>query len=432
MSVASRIAARIPFGIGTVAMLAIVALVATAGAVLAVGTPTVPRNYVAGQLRSYPASPDIAWTQSSDTLPGYADQNRIEVADTRDDQWLLSYPSGIGRAFIAVDRLTGRHLWEQPLVAGLGDCGYTAAGTVGCAVKLGGVPDGFYLLDDAGRPGDRSDLNDTATVTGLGPNFLRINQSGYRVALRAPSGRELWTRTFATAARVAVDGRLVIVSTTDGAGFVLDPDTGADKFACARCTITAFPTGLTVEYSDAGDERVDTYAVVDGALATRPTSRSSGMRVLDGPSTLPVLTASGSGEVQATQGRYEVRDPARSDALWQLTDPELSKANTRPCGDQVAFALKDRSRTIYDLAEGNQVGALPPPDPERPDANLDQLNCVGSSGKLLVFANSNQLTGVDPENRRIAWTYPINGDVSVVDGYIVLTQRATLTVLRPG
>ncbi len=80
--------------------------------------------------------------------------------------------------------------------------------------------------------------------------------------------------------------------------------------------------------------------------------------------------------MEAMQGTYVVVDPAKPGALWQISDVELSKANTRPCGTAVAFALKSRSRSIYSLADAKHLGSLPAPGFDDPDANLDNLTCV--------------------------------------------------------
>ncbi|WP_124708630.1 hypothetical protein [Gordonia insulae] len=424
---------RLPFGIGTVTMLLIAAMVATVGVVLAIGSPTDSApEYTDGRLRGYVHEPEVAWSQSSDTLPGYGEAGGIEIADTWRDRWLLSYPSGLGRAYLLVAESSGKPLWDKPVVAGLGGCAINDTGQVGCAVKLGGAPDGFYLVDADGVTASRTDLDDTKQVVGVGSDYLRIDQAGYRVTLRTPTGVELWSRTFATAAQARIrNNGILTVSTADGTRFVLDPETGKDRLSCTQCTITAFDSGITVQYDEFEAERVVSYAVDDGALRTPPVTVSAGLRVLAGPAVLPVLTGTGDSQVQVTQGRYEIRDPARAEALWQITDPELSKANTRPCGTQVAFALKDRSRLFYDLADGTRVGRMEPPAYDDPGSNIDQLSCVGSSGTTLVFADANQVTAVDAVRGDVAWTRQIIGNASALDGYIILREGASITVLRP-
>lgn len=429
----ARVVQRLPFGIGTVTMVLIAAMIAAIGIVLATGTPEgTSTEHAYGQLRGYADEPDVAWTQSSDTLPGYRADAGVDVVDTWQDRWLLSYPSGLGRAFLLVNEASGTPLWDKPVVAGLGGCGLDDEGQVGCAIKVGGVPDGFYLIDGEGTPSSASDLDDTKQVVGVGSDFLRIDQAGYRVTLRNPMGRELWSRTFATAATASArDDGVLTVSTADGTRFVLDPATGADLLSCSQCTIASYPTGITVQYNEFGNERVATYAVDDGVPGASPVAVSAGLRVLDGASTLPVLTGTGDSQVQVTQGRYEIRDPARQGALWQITDPELSKSNTKPCGDMVALALKDRSRIFYTLADGTKVGAMGPPALDAPDSNIDQLQCVGSSESTLVFADTNQITGIDPAAGRIAWTRSVIGSTEAVDGYIVVHEGTSITVLRP-
>ncbi|GAC70557.1 PQQ-binding-like beta-propeller repeat protein [Gordonia soli] len=434
MSVLSSVtgaARRLPFGIGTVSIVLVAALIACVGVVLAMGTPDTPDSYESGLLRSYPNAPAVAWTQSSDTLPGFGADTDIQVVDTWQESWLLAYPSGIGRAFLAVDRRTGAPLWDKPVISGLGGCAFDSTGTVGCAVKVGTVPDGFYVVDDDGTPRSRSPLDDTADVVGLGSAFLRIDQAGYGVSVRTPAGKTLWNRTFAAAAAARVEYGVVVISTVDGSEFVVDPRTGADRVACSVCEITVYPSGITVQHNEFGDEHTDTYGLSNGSLTDKPVWSGRGLRVVPGPTVLPVLTGVGAAQIQAGQGRYEMRDPADSEALWQITDPELSKANTRPCGSDVAFALKDRSRVVYDLADGNRIGTFGVPSLDSPDTNLDQLRCVGSSGDTLVFANPNQLTAFDARRGSVRWELPVIGTTQVVDGYIVLTQGTSLSVLRP-
>ncbi|MFW0783331.1 hypothetical protein AAFP35_02315 [Gordonia sp. CPCC 206044] len=427
------LARRLPFGIGTVTMVLVAALVAIVGVVLATGSPSgASSEYTDGRLRAYHDAPEVAWTQSSDTLPGYRDAAGIEVVDTWRDQWLLSYPSGMGRAYLLVDRSDGQPTWDAPVLAGLGSCAINEAGQVGCAIKLGDHPDGFYLIDGSGSTTSSTALDDTQRVAAVGMDFLRIDAAGYRATLQTTTGREIWSRTFASAAKVSSNTDDVLsIATADGTQFVVDPATGRDRLSCSQCSITAFGSGITVQYNEFGHERVASYPIDDGTVADRPVAVSEGLRVLDGPSTLPVLTGTGDGQVQAAQGRYQIRDPARAEALWQVTDPELSKANTKPCGTMVALALKDRSRLFYTLRDGQRIGRLDPPSFEDPDANIDQLSCVGSSGDTVVFANPNQITAFDARAGRIAWTRPVIGSAQSVDGYLVVREGTTLTVLRP-
>lgn len=419
-----------PFGIGTVTLVLIALLVATVGIVLSIGTPTVARTYENAQLRGYSQQPEVAWTASAETLPGYTQTGNIEVADARGDHWLLSYPRGIGRAYQLVDRHSGRALWSQPVVAGLGSCAFDAAGNVGCAIKLGDQPDGFYIVDDSGSVGSQSALDDTARVVGVGANFVRIDQAGYEVSMRTAAGKRVWGRTFASAAQATFDHDMLIISTADGSRFVVD-SRGRDTLRCRQCDILTYSSGLAVVRRDGDQESVDTYAVVGGTPTRRPTSESVEAEVVDGPSTLPVLTTVGDASMQATQGFYQVRDPARGAALWQITDPNLSKSNTRPCGSMVAFARMDRSRVVYQLDDGERAGTLPVPSIDDPDTNLDLLSCVGSSGDHLVFGSSGQLTAFDVPAGKVAWTRPILGRATDVDGYIVLTEGTSLSVLRP-
>ncbi len=434
MRVGSKRGRRLPFGIGTVVVVLASVMVVCVGAVLAIGTPDRPATgYTYGQLRSYPDQPAVAWRVSSQTLPDYTSSDQIKVVATGTDRWLLSYPSGIGRAYVMVDRSDGHLLWKHPLRAGTGSCGMTDDGVVGCAVNASSdLAQGFYLVDDDGTPSGPTALDDTASVLGAGSDFVNISSSGYRVSMATPDGHELWSRTFARAAsaEVLTDG-LLQITTSDAGRFIVDPRTGADRLHCTDCTITAFPTGITVEYTDPDHRMFETYAVTDGVLDPRRIAHVAGMRVLPGPSTLPVLTQTGTAQMEAMQGTYVVVDPAKPGALWQISDVELSKANTRPCGTAVAFALKSRSRSIYSLADAKHLGSLPAPGFDDPDANLDNLTCVGSSGDLLVLASNSRISAVDPSAGGFAWTVDVNGQVADVDGFLVAFEGTSIRVFAP-
>ncbi|MFT4127637.1 MAG: hypothetical protein QM662_15585 [Gordonia sp. (in: high G+C Gram-positive bacteria)] len=421
------------FGIGSVVAVLCAALVVTVGVVLGMGVPDHPDDrFTFGTLRAYPDRPATAWSVSSLDLPDYSSNAPIEVAGTQGPDWLLSYPSGLGRAYLLVRRTDGHRRWTRPLRAGLGGCALTDAGTVGCAIVAGDRPDGFYLLDATGTPGTAQPLDDTASVLGVGENFLRLNRSGYRATLRTPTGDTVWERRFdATATPHLTSTGLLNVSTNDAGEYLLDPASGADRAHCSRCTITEYPTGIAVTHHDPDRAGVDTFALDGGLPTAHPTATSAGLQVIAGPSQLAVLTATGDAQLAEPQGTYEIRDPAQRQALWQITDPELSKANTRPCGRFVVFALKDRSRTVYDLATGAHVGALPVPDATDPDTNIDYLRCVGSTGPLVVFTDEHRLSAFDPTRATLAWTLPVGGEVSVVDGYLVVRQGTELSVLRP-
>ncbi|MGW5522792.1 hypothetical protein [Gordonia sp. NPDC003950] len=430
-----RLAHRLPFGIGTVVAILAAAMVASVGAVLAMGTPDdadTVHDY--GQLRSYPHAPAAAWTITDRRLPGYtAAVGRIEVAATHGDEWLLSYPSGIGRSYLLVDRGDGHALWPSPVRAGTGSCDITDDGVVGCAVNASSdLAKGFYLVEDDGTPTAAPGDDDSAKVVAVGHNFAHIDATGYQVTLRTPSGRTLWSRSFSDSATPEVTANgLLMITTSGGARFIVDRGTGADLLTCSGCTINVYPTGITVDRTDADTRTFDSYAVDDGRIDPTPTAHKDGWHVIPGPTTLPVLALTGLAQMQATDGLYVIVDPARSGALWQVTDPELSKANTRPCGRYVAFALKDRSRSIHALSDGSAVGSLPAPSFEDPNGNLDNLRCVGSSGSLLVFANGARISAVDPATESTAWSVDVNGAVDSVDGFIVAHEGSTLRVFQP-
>ncbi|MFT4043684.1 MAG: hypothetical protein QM673_11035 [Gordonia sp. (in: high G+C Gram-positive bacteria)] len=431
-TVAQRIAARVPFGIGTVTLIAIGALVTSVGMVLAIGTTaTVSDNPVDGELRDYSTAPAIAWTVSQMQLPGYTANTGIAVADNHRNRWLLSYPSGIGRAFVLVDRTDGRRIWPEPVRVGLGSCAFTASGQVGCAINLGSAPDGFYRIDDTGRLGLRAPLEDTAQVIGVGDDFLRIDQSGHHVSMYTPDGHPAWQRTFAAAATASIEHGVLEIDTADGNRFIVDAANGTNEITCAQCDITRYATGITVAHNAYGKEAVTTYAVTDGVVRPRPTGNFADRRIVGGPSTFPVLGATGNIQIENTRDSFQVLHPAWGTQRWAITDPQLSKANPRPCGSMVAFAHRDRSRVIYRLSDGHRLGSLPRPSIDDPDTNIDRLLCVGSSGNLIVFADPNQLTAFDPVEHRVAWRRAIFGQTSVVDGYLVLTEGTSLTVLRP-
>lgn len=417
------------FGIGTLVAICSALLVASVGVVLSIPTPPPTGN---GQLRDYSALPEVAWTVDSDSLPGYGEGTQITVAGTWMDRWLLAYPSGLGRAYLMVSAVSGHQVWKSPIRVGLGSCALNDDGVVGCAVKLGDRPNGFYLVDlDTGKLSTPTDLNGTAQVLGVGTDFLRIDDAGYRVTLATPAGEEIWARTFAAATTARYDDGVLVATGSDGSNSILDTATGTSLVSCTECDVAVYPTGIAVQHNAYGREGIDFYGIDDGVVqAAAPTYRAARMALVRGASTLPVLTGTGEATVQDTQGHYEIRDPAQRKALWGITDPELSKANTKPCGTVVAFALKNRSRSVYRLADGQSVGRVSAPDPNFPDANIDQLTCVGASSTTMVFADTNQLTGFRITDGS-KWELPIIGWAQAVDGYVVLHQGQSLSVLAP-
>ncbi|MFT3716074.1 MAG: hypothetical protein QM774_09050 [Gordonia sp. (in: high G+C Gram-positive bacteria)] len=420
---------RIPFGMGTVALIGAALLALTGGLVLW-GSPS--EQYTAGDggLRHYSSEPATAWTVEDSTLPGYAGTGQITVEDHHGDDWLVSYPSGYGRSFLLIDAANGTQQWSEPVRAGLGDCGLDDDGRAGCAVKLGSAPDGFYLADGTGALTRVGDLHDTAHVYGFGHDFLRVNQVGYQVGLYDAAGSAKWTRTFAAAATPHVNDGMLVIATADGSSSIVDPATGADQRTCTQCRMQVYPHGVLEVHEGLGQEAVITHSR-DGARVGPATRTAKSLAPVPGPSTLPVLTGAGEGQVMIDDGHYEIVDPGSGTALWQIGDPQLSKANTRPCGETVAFARKDRSRVFFALADGTRLGSMPPPDIEDPDSNLDLLQCVGASGETAVFANRDALTAYDTKAGKVAWTLPINGTAQAIDGYLVLTQGTSLSVLRP-
>lgn len=415
----------------TVGLLGSLLLVITGAVVMSGHAPT---EYSAenGVLRDYTSAPSVAWTVDDSALPGYEGSDPLAVAGVSGDDWLLSYPSGIGRSYLLVDGQSGEPGWPAPIRAGLGDCAITEEQTVGCAVKLGDLADGFYVVDDEGRPRRTGDLDDTGTVTAVGNDFLRVNQLGYQASLRTADGTIRWRRSFAGTPKPRMVDGLLVVDTTDGRAFVLDPATGGSVLDCADCTLRVYPQGVLAVISTPGKESVAVYPrSTTGSVARVPIRTAPSMGVVNSPSTLPVLAGVGAGQVMESSGRYEVIDPRTGAGLWQIADPELSK-NTLPCGSLVAMAKKDRSRIFYTLDDGVALGKLAPPDVTVPSRNLDHLRCVGTSGTTAVFAAPDKLTAYDAETGAVAWDRDVNGAATTVDGYIVLIEGTELTVLNPG
>ncbi|MFT3899038.1 MAG: hypothetical protein QM728_02165 [Gordonia sp. (in: high G+C Gram-positive bacteria)] len=431
----SGIRSRLPFGIGTVVMLAIVAMIASVGAVLAIKSDA-PHGgrYTAGQLRAYPGKPEAAWTRDLNNLPEFGPgSGPVDVADTHGETWLLSYPSGIGKAFLAVNRYDGKSRWEKPVKAGLGDCAFNAHGEVACATKLGdGIPDGFYKVDAAGKLGPARPLDDTVRLVGVGQNFVRVNQVGYQLTASTPEGVERWHASFASAATPLYLPEIdtLDVKLADGSHALVDPATGKTKLSCGPCTLHVYPTGLAVEHGGSGGV-IDFHAFHHGKLVAKPTHIARSMQVATGPAALPVIWGLGSATLTQAEGHYEVRDPAEAKALWAVSDKELSKAKPFACGRLVAFTRKDATRDVMRLDErGTRVGVLPAPDRQRPDTNPAELRCVGSFGNVIVAWNENQVTAFNGSTGKIDWELPINGNATSVEGQIVLRQGATLSVLR--
>lgn len=421
---------RRPGGIAAVGVVGSLLLVVVAGLVLW-GPPATEYTGADGVLRDYQSAPTVAWELGDETLPDYSGNGPVTVADHRGTAWLLAYPSGLGRAFVLVDANSGQRLWDAPVRAGLGDCAISSERRVGCAVKLGDQPDGFYLIDDDGTPRAAGPLDDTVQVTAVGADFLRVNQIGRQASLRTPEGVTLWDRSFAAAATARVDTGLLVADTADGRSFVLDPATGDDQIACEQCEVMVYPQGVLTVHSAPEHRAVEVFPRTGRQVAADPVRTADSMTVVGGDSVLPVLAGTGAGQIMEDAGHYEVIDPATGEGIWQIADPELSKSNARPCGTLVAFALKDRSRRFYTLQEGTPLGRLAPPSIEMPDENLDLLRCIGSSGDTAVFASRNTVTAYDAGSGTLAWRRDINGTASAVDGYVVLTQGTSLSVLRP-
>ncbi|GAC57870.1 hypothetical protein GOHSU_27_00060 [Gordonia hirsuta DSM 44140 = NBRC 16056] len=422
---------RIP-GIAAVGVVGALLLAVVAGAVMW-GRPGPDYAAAVGALRDYSAAPDVAWSIDDTVLPDYEGTGPVAIADQRGHDWLLTYPSGLGRAVLLLDGRTGEPRWPAPVQAGLGSCAIGAGSTVACAVKLGDLPDGFYLIDDDGGASPAGPLDDTVTVTAVGGDFLRIDQSGLRMSLRSQSGRVRWERQFDAAATPRMVDGLLTVATADGRSYVLNPTSGTDMLACAQCDLRVYPTGVLAVYTAPGEQRVEVFPRSRSGkkVAGEPVRTAASMAVVPGPSTLPVLTGVGADQVLAAAGRFEIVDPATGEGLWTIADPELSKSHARPCGTLVTFAMKDRSRRFFDLAGGTGLGTLPPPAIGDPGANLDVLRCVGSTGDIAVFAGGDKLTAFDAVGGEPLWDYDIAGPVLVVDGYLALIQGSELIVLQP-
>lgn len=426
---------RRPFGIAAVGIVGSLLLVVVAGVVL--WGPAAPA-YTAGDgaLRGYGSAPEPAWTLDDATLPGLAGEGRVTVDDQRGDDWLVAYPSDYGRAFVPIDVRTGLPRWPEPVRVGLGDCAINAEHRIGCAVKNGDVPDGFYLIDDDGRAQSAGPLDDTASVTAVGRNFLRVNQFGRQASLRTPEGATLWNRSFAATAYPRLPHNTLVVDTADGRGFILDKADGESIVECDECDVWVY-TGGAVTQSGAGAQReLRVYPRTGREISSTPVRTAPSLTVVPGPAALPIFTGTGPGQLMETSGRYEVVDPATGAGLWRLGDPELSKVNARPCGTVVSFRMKDDSRRFYTLADGRALGAMAPPSYLDPDHNLNLLSCVGSSGDggpdtKVLFASRDKLSAFDAGSGALVWDLDINGTVDSVDGYVVLTQGQSITVLAP-
>ncbi|WP_168186948.1 PQQ-binding-like beta-propeller repeat protein [Williamsia sp. 1138] len=416
-------------GIGIVVLTLSIAMVISVGLVLSMGTPTTTSgDFSNGQLRSYQGEPTEQWSLDLTDMRTYGEGATPVVAGTLGDIWLIAYPSGLGTTYLAIDRRNGERLWDVPIDAGLGSCAINGQGELGCALSLTDRPDGFYLADlTSGELRGRSDIRNTRAVTGFGPDFLRVNDSGYQVSRNAPDGRQIWARTFAAAAKVEVQDDVVAISASDGSKHIIDPATGIDRIGCDSCDMEIYPSGVALQFTGTDEQRVEFYRA-DG---TR-TSVNDKQQLVSGTSVLPVTTGTGPAQIMQTQGTYAVFDPPDAQRLWQITDPELSKVNTRPCGSVVIFALKDATRTAFDLRSGEQLGRFARPDLMNPAANIDYLSCVGQGGDIAVFGNGGELTAFDVRNGSIAWQRSIvGGQAEVVDGYLVLEEGSTLTMLAP-
>ncbi len=424
--------ARLPFGMGTAAVLGAAALVATAGIVLMPGDSVSSDDAQHGVLEEYSTAPTEQWTLDDTSLPGLTGDGDITIADVHRGEWLVSYTAGIRRNYVLVDSRTGSRRWDAPVNAGFGACAFDGRGQVGCAVRTrtDGPDNGFYTVSGSGTMERWTDTSDTSALVGLQSDFLHVNSTGYQVSRRSIDGSVRWSRTFASAARPSYSDGVLVVATTDGSAHIIDPLTGDDVTACRSCSVTTYPTGALVSRETAGTSSVDFHPITNGVVDEEPVHTARSQALVSGPSTLPVLTAGGDQSLE-THGRYQVVDPATGDALWQVASDEVSKVHTRPCGPLVTFARKDRSRTFLTLDGGDVVGELPPPAFDDPSGDIDKLACVGASDDVAVFTDGSQLTAYRLSAGAQAWTYPINGSASDVDGRIVLVQGSALTVLAP-
>ncbi|GEE01239.1 hypothetical protein nbrc107696_16850 [Gordonia spumicola] len=423
---------RLPFGMGTVAAVGAVALAVTAGIVLMPGHSVSADDAAHGVLEEYDTTPTVQWTLDDASLPGLTGDGDITIADTHRGDWLVSYTAGIRREYVLVDADTGALRWDAPVTVGFGACAFDSRGQVGCSVRTrtDGPDNGFYLVSRSGALDRRADGSDTSALVGVGSDFVHVNSTRYQVSRRSVDGHVKWSRTFAAAATPRYSDGVLVVETADGAAFVLDPITGDDIVTCASCTVEAFSTGVLVSHTPFSNASVDFHPVVDGRVSADSVHTARSQVIVDGPSTLPVLTAGGDQSLES-HGRYQVVDPATGHARWQVDDPDLSKVHARPCGPLVSFARKDRSRVFATLASGDIVGQLPPPALDDPSADIDKLACVGASDDVVVFTDRSQLTAYRASTGAQVWTYPINGDASDVDGRIALLQGSTLSVLAP-
>lgn len=406
-------------------------LFATAGVVLwGGGAPSSPGT--AGALRDYSSEPAEAWSIGDADLPDYG-TGPVALIDSRGDDWLLSYPTGLGRSITLLDGRSGAQRWPTPVDVGLGDCAITAARTVGCAIKLGKRPDGFYVIDEDGTPQPAGALDDTVAVTAVGNNFLRVTQGGRLASLRTPTGRTVWNRIFSAAATATVVDDVLTVATADGRGFVLDPENGQDILTCAQCDLRVYPQGVLTVRTASGSQRVEVYPRTGTArtVSGQSVRTAEAMTVLSGASILPVLTGVGPTQIMADSGHYEVVDPVTGEGRWNLVDPELSKVHTRPCGTLVAVAMKDRTRRFFTLADGAELGSLPAPEAGDPNGKLDVMSCVGSHETTAVFASGDTLSAINAETGTIAWNREIAGPALNVNGYLALIQGSELIVLQP-
>lgn len=416
-----------------VAAVGAVALVVTAGVVLW-GSPTSLDDASAnGVLKPYASEPAEAWTLDDASLPGVGGDGLVKVAATNGDDWLISYPAGIKHEYQLINARTGNPRWSQPIDAGFGACAMNDSGQVGCAVRLqiDGPENGFYTVDrDTGQMTRTATGTTTAALVGYGRNFVHVNQTGYQVSMRDAAGATLWSRTFADAAKIRVQHGLLLVDTSGDGHFVLNPADGSDQVSCSQCAVDVYAGGITLTNSEFGHEAVSFYPTTSGKIASKPTGVAKSMRVLRGPSTYPVIVPAGAGS-SLSVGEYKIVDPKSGDVIWQLSDPELSKANARPCGSTFAVPRKDRSRVFFNLADGTRRGSMPPPALGDPDSNLDAATCVGSSDDTAVFANPNQITAIGIDSGKQVWNRSIIGAVDDIDGYLVLRQGSTLTALEP-
>ena len=114
-------------------------------------------------------------------------------------------------------------------------------------------------------------------MIGVGKDFIRVDQLGYRVSATGPDGATRWSRTFADSAfpSYLAEADLVDVRLADASHVLVDPHTGDTKLSCGPCTVSAYPTAWRSATPAMRASSTSTGSTTASSSPSRPTRRAA-------------------------------------------------------------------------------------------------------------------------------------------------------------